>query len=80
VPSFFLWRFGAFLNKGSSKTPPKTFWGKSMSTVNSFWLLAEKAKKKKNLRSCRLFPSIFFIVFLHEEPENTTKVFSKNQI
>jgi hypothetical protein len=28
---FFLWRFCAFLNKGSSKTPLKTFWGKSMS-------------------------------------------------
>jgi hypothetical protein len=27
----FLWRFCAFLNKGSSKTPQKTFWGKSMS-------------------------------------------------
>jgi hypothetical protein len=26
-----LWRFCAFLNKGSSKTPQKTFWGKSMS-------------------------------------------------
>jgi hypothetical protein len=27
----FPWRFCAFLNKGSSKTPQKTFWGKSMS-------------------------------------------------
>jgi hypothetical protein len=27
----FPWRFCAFLNKGSSKTLLKTFWGKSMS-------------------------------------------------
>jgi hypothetical protein len=43
-------------------------------------LLAEKVEKKKPF-SCRLFPSIFVIAFLavslHEEPKNTTKIFSK---
>jgi hypothetical protein len=43
-------------------------------------LLAEKVEKQK-LFSFRLFPSMFFIaflaVFLHEEPKNTIKMFSK---
>jgi hypothetical protein len=48
--------------------------------VKSQKLLAEKVEKKK-LFSFRLFPSIFFIAFLavplHEEPQNTIKIFSK---
>jgi hypothetical protein len=71
----FLWRFCAFLNKGSSKTPQKLFGGSPCQK-----LLAEKVEKK-HLFSCRIFPSIFLIAFLavslHEEPKNTIKIFSK---
>jgi hypothetical protein len=61
----------------------KKFLGKAH--VKNFWpkKLREKGKK---LFSCRLFPTGFFIAFLavslHEEPKNTTKLFSvfqKNQ-
>jgi hypothetical protein len=51
----FLWRFCAFLNKGSSKTPLKIlFWENPCQK-----LLAERVEKKK-LFSFRLFPSICF--------------------
>jgi hypothetical protein len=53
----FLLRFCAFLNKGSSKTPQKTFWGKSMSKAFGFW---PKKLREKKFFSFRLFPSIFF--------------------
>jgi hypothetical protein len=46
---FFLRRFCAFLNKGSSKTPLKTFWESPCQK-----LLAEKVERKKNF-----FPFIF---------------------
>jgi hypothetical protein len=50
----FLWRFCAFLNKGSSKTPPKLFWKKYV--TKTFCQKVEGGKKK----SCHLPPSIFF--------------------
>jgi hypothetical protein len=70
---FFLWRFCAFLNKGSSKTPQKLFGGNPCQK-----LLAEKVEKKKLFSS---FPiDLFFIAFLavslHEEPKNTIQIFS----
>jgi hypothetical protein len=61
--------------QGSSKTPQKLFGGNPCQK-----LLAEKVEKKQ-LFSCRIFPSIFFITFLavslHEEPQNTIQIFSK---
>jgi hypothetical protein len=45
----FLWRFCAFLNKGSSKTPLKTFWENPCQK-----LLAKKVERKKNF-----FPVVF---------------------
>jgi hypothetical protein len=44
-------------------------------------LLAEKVEKKKMLSSfpINFFLSRFFAVFLHEEPKNTTKIFSKTR-
>jgi hypothetical protein len=44
-------------------------------------LLPKKLRKKKILSKSRSFPIDFFIAFLavslHEEPKNTTKIFSK---
>jgi hypothetical protein len=59
-----------------SKTPLKTFCGKSMSKK----LLAEKVEKKNSFPvvfSPRFFLVAFLAVSQHEEPKNTTKIFSK---
>jgi hypothetical protein len=58
-----LWSFGAFFNKGSSKTPKKLF------GVNPCQkLLAEKAERKKNpVFSHRLF-FIAFLFFSSQAP------------
>jgi hypothetical protein len=65
------WRFCAFLNEGSSKTPQKLFGESSCQRP-----LAEKVEKNNFFLSS--FPIDFFIAFLavslHEEPKNTTKM------
>jgi hypothetical protein len=73
---YFVYGIFAFLNKGSSKTPQKTFWGSPCQK-----LLAEKVEKKKTF-SLSSFPidfflSRFFAVSLHEEPQNNIKICSK---
>jgi hypothetical protein len=71
----FLWRFCTFLNKGSSKTPLKTFWGSPCQK-----LLAEKVEKKTFFLSSfpiDFFYRVFLAVSLHEKPKNTIKIFSK---
>jgi hypothetical protein len=70
----FLWRFCAFLNKGSSKTPKNNFEGNPCQQ-----LLAEKVEKRK-LFYFRLFPSIFFIAFLAVSLQNTVKIFSQSDL
>jgi hypothetical protein len=61
--------------QGEFKNTIKKFSGKAH--VKNFW----PKKMREFVFSCRLFPSIFFIAFLavslHEEPENTIKIFSK---
>jgi hypothetical protein len=79
--SLFFFFYGVFvrfsiLNKGSSKTPLKTFWGNTCPK-----LLAEKVERKKTF-FLSSFPIDFsFIAFLavslHEEPKNTIKMLSK---
>jgi hypothetical protein len=69
-----LWRFCAFLNTGSSKTP-HTKTGGSPCQKN----VAEKVEETK---SPVVFPFDFFsfaflAVYLHEELKNTTKMFSE---
>jgi hypothetical protein len=64
-----------FSTRGVKKTP-YNFFGKIH--VKNVW---PKKLRKKKLFSFRRFPSTFFIAFLavslHEEPENTIKIFSK---
>jgi hypothetical protein len=61
--------------QGEFKNTKKNFLGKIH--VKNFW----PKKLRKTKKSCRLFPSIFFIAFLavslHEDPKNTIKIFSK---
>jgi hypothetical protein len=66
---FFLWRFCAFLNKGSSKTPLKTFWENPCQK-----LLAEKVEKKKTF-FLSSFPMAFLCVSQPGEFKSTIKNF-----
>jgi hypothetical protein len=62
--------------QGEFKSTIKNFLGKIH--VKNFW---PKKLREKKLFSCRLFPSFFLSCFLavslHEEPQNTIKIFSK---
>jgi hypothetical protein len=74
----FLWRFCAFLNKGSSKTPKKMFGEKP-----SQKLLAEKVKKKKAfflLSSHRFFLSRFWPFSCMRSPKIPLKYFLKSDL
>jgi hypothetical protein len=67
----FLWRFCAFVNKGSSKTPQKLFGGSPCQK-----LLAEKVEENLSSFPIDFFLIAFLAVSLHEEPKNTIKIFS----
>jgi hypothetical protein len=69
-----VWRFCAFLNKGSSTTPYKLF-GESPCQK----LLAEKVEKKNFFPvvfSLRFFLIALLAVSLREEPKSTIKILS----